>query len=396
MAVRQFAVAPTATTTTTAPPNEVLRVDGVQGYPPWMINDMIALDQKHPDEISKEEEEARMAQMIASEEVLRERAERAARENAKLADGSTGLPQSSKDLLVDDTAAILESSSSEFNADGTVNVTSDEDQVSWLNPPCRTISINSVGEVVGQIIGDCVQINSTLPFKNAVEMCVPVTYTNFMSNVTDLVDREGVVLDFAMKEVVPEYYNTSTTEILDDDLRQIPGRLAGPLSELEVNDLFGRLMTGWAKFTPLGLRAELRKHNTRLCAKVFQPGWTYCPIARLKTNPYMPIPWHKMLPLDSSCPALDNMLVQVQSMQKEKGWTRVPYRRVDMSMHSNELMEQWLLYREEQARKRSPVSSLHCDTGRDRPIHCIGFHEGGFRTAQETSGFADGSCPMSC
>lgn len=312
---------------TTPPPryetNQVTGQDG--GYPTWLINQMSALE-------NPELERERLAVLIADEEMRRKQREEMELARAVAADLASGLPAASQAMLAGEPPP-----ASPDLAEGALEVDS---------PFCRNTVSNGAGEVVGQLLGDCIWLNASQPLVNAVELCLPVAHGPALND-SVLANNTGIVLDFARKEPVPEVYNTSVPPPLPGSLDPMPGKLGGPLWDWESGPLFGRLLPGGAVHVPLGLRAQLREGRSgmQLCAKVFHTGLTYCPIVRLD-DAQAPLP-RLMLegggeapPLNSSCLQLDAVLSHVQEVQIQDNRTSVTYVPLDMQASDAALLQQ--------------------------------------------------------
>eukprot|EP00930_Biecheleria_cincta_P033869 TRINITY_DN23441_c0_g1_i2.p1 TRINITY_DN23441_c0_g1~~TRINITY_DN23441_c0_g1_i2.p1 ORF type:complete len:2588 (-),score=365.17 TRINITY_DN23441_c0_g1_i2:2-7765(-) len=288
------------------------------------------------------------------EELIRVRAERAAqaasqaqREFARQTDAASDLPETSKQVLLDfgngnETKFTANPSSANNNA-----------MIDVSSVTCRNVVANAAGQVIGQLLGDCVQLKATKKLENAVELCVPLTFgTN--QELEDLSNTEqakilGLTFDFAEKTVVPDSY---VTNMPAGPSTEVPGVLAQVIWDWDDNPQFGRLPPGWAKLTPLGLEAHLTSDGVggnRLCAKIFYVEKTYCPIVRLKSN-FRDVLWKnssglpKVLGFDSACPVLDQLLAPIQNMQAAMyagPEPRVaPYQAIDQQVSNSSMLRE--------------------------------------------------------
>jgi len=342
----------TGQTTTTIPPRyETQRVSTEEdndGYPSWLINEMVSLGDPGL-------EDQRAAVLIAdAEERKRQRLE-LEQIRAAQADASSGLPTASQAVLTDTPPSLDTRGATDPPATGSSTLDLD-------NATCRHVVANAAGEVVGELLGDCIRLGASTPLLNAVELCLPVMYDTHLEN-TPQARVTGVTFDFARKEVVPETYNTSTPPPLAESVGSVPGRLGSVLWLWASGPHYGRLQPGWALHSPLGLQASLRsgRGGVQLCAKVFEAGWTYCPIARLAGNVFAPLSNTALeeeeeggaeggagndgkdesegaLLLDSSCPGLDATLSAVQGRQVLDNRTSAPYKPVDMQVSDVEAL----------------------------------------------------------
>lgn len=298
-----FSLAP-STSTTQPPLREQLEVGNRDGYPSWMVNDMIKF--MNPELIQAQQTAA--ALLIQDEELARKYREQERQQRAAAADAFSGLPAASRRVILKEAPPVTPTSPPEAV----------HDALGIDDGPCRNIIINRGGEIVGQILGDCVRLDVSVPLLNSVEMCLPVTFNTTELNNTDLAQAHGLALDFARRDVVPDVYKTQTPVPVSGG-GQVPGKLAPAMWEWQSDPQFGRLVPGWSWFTPLLLEAEFRNQNTQLCAKVYEAGVTYCPIARINTSFYTmlppPPPGTTRAPLDSACPRLDAILSGIYRVQ---------------------------------------------------------------------------------
>merc|ERR1712008_59678 len=123
---------------------------------------------------------------------------------------------------------------------------------------------------------------------NSVELCIPVTYEATLGESLFSEYHGGTTYDFAYRDVVPDFYNTTLPPALSAAQGTVPGNVGSVLWLWESDSVNGRLRSGRARYTPVGLTATRRKGGggTQLCAKVFNAGRTYCPISRLRAKTY--------------------------------------------------------------------------------------------------------------
>jgi len=139
----------------------------------------------------------------------------------------------------------------------------------------------------------------------------------------------GVVFDFARQEIVPSSYGLVSPSALTPATAYVPGDLGARAWQWRSSANWGRLPSGWRKLTALHQEAELRHGGlggTRLCARVFQAGWTYCPIVRLNTSVFFELPEAVAVdlgPVDSGCRSLDQLLRNASEQQPD-GQAYVP------------------------------------------------------------------------
>lgn len=396
-----FATGPQESSSTIPPNFDTLEVGEKEGFPPWMINAMMLMD--NPD-LDKE----KMEILFADEEERRRRREAWAASQAKAADASSGLPEASKSLLlglpaptitttattttpsttitttaattIPNTATTANSASSSRGAltatttttpatttplgDRPVRGSSTPLGVRLVSGSCRSVVASDAGEVVGQLLGDCVHLHTTAPLTNAVELCLPLTYGVAALTSTDIATHFGVIYDFARKDIVPAFYNVSLPAAVPREVGEIPGEVASALRSWASSPDFGRLKPGWSAFSPLNLPAALERDGTRLCAKVFEAGLSYCPVVRLDARIYAPLPpdqQGKELPLvDSACPALDAELAEVHQKHVLADRTSATYRRRDMAAADTEMLQ---LRKVQHETYTPPPKGLVCPVG---------------------------------
>lgn len=339
-ALEDFGLQLSLVTTTISPANmETLQAQGTipGGYPPWLINDMIAFNKGPTDQASKA--------LVVDAATLRDELIRQALERARAADASSGLPKASVDAVEANPPPVL----TNFTGDGTqiingmpINVTE-----ALYNGSCRHIVANAAGEVIGQLLGDCVLFQSSTPIVNSVELCVPVPFATAATidafNSSVQAQSLGIEFDFAQKTVVPETYELEVPESLPGGI-VVPGQLGSILWSWPENATFGRLPPGTPQLQPLGLAAVLRdsKGGKVLCSQVYNSDWTYCPILRLKTDFYRRL-WsnatgtpepniQEVFSLESTCSELDTVLASIHSQQAQRKQSRAAYIPLDMQL----------------------------------------------------------------
>lgn len=334
-ALENFGLQLSLVTTTISPANmETLQAQGAipGGYPPWLINDMIAFNKGPTDEASKA--------VVVDASTLRDELIRQALERARAADASSGLPKASVDAVEGNPPPVL----TNFSGDGHEFVNVSE---GLYDGSCRHVVANAAGEVIGQLLGDCILFQSSTPIVNSVELCVPVPFVTAETvgafNTSAQAQLLGIDFDFAQKTVVPETYELAVPESLPGGI-VVPGQLGSILWSWPENATYGRLLPGTPQLQPLGLAAVLRdsKGGKVLCSKVYGSEQTYCPIVRLKTDFYRRL-WSnatgtpepnipEVFSLESSCSELDMALASIHSLQALKKQSRAVYIPSDMQI----------------------------------------------------------------
>eukprot|EP00933_Yihiella_yeosuensis_P025547 TRINITY_DN19806_c0_g1_i1.p1 TRINITY_DN19806_c0_g1~~TRINITY_DN19806_c0_g1_i1.p1 ORF type:complete len:1096 (-),score=191.91 TRINITY_DN19806_c0_g1_i1:309-3479(-) len=313
------------TTTTLSPANmETLRVSELEegeGHPAWLVNEMMMMG---VDTAAQEESERQ--KLAATAEVLRQERIRAAQEKARQADLSSGLPEASIKVVLGEKVP--------FNRNETVNITNGTDpsstgtELNITSAECRSVVPNSAGEVIGQIIGDCVHLKSSQQLVNSVELCMPLSFGGEEAirqfNSTPQAQSLGFVLDFANKTQVPDDYRVIMPEALPAGMA-VPGQIGSVMWILEESYIYGRKVPGTAMLQSLGMEAVLRAGSggPRLCAKVYHADTTYCPIIRLKTDFYRRL-WKnssgipEIFSLETNCKKMDSILSEIHNIQASK------------------------------------------------------------------------------
>lgn len=247
-------------------------------------------------------------------------AERAQQLLAERADAAADLPQSSKELLL----SLGVGNETTFSTNPAPTTTQGPIDVSSIT--CRNVVANAAGQVIGQLLGDCVHLKATKNLENAVELCVPLTFGS-NQEIADLGNTEqakilGLTFDFAEKTIVPDSYDTA---IPAGPPGEVPGELGQVMWLWDDSPKYGRLPSGWAKLEPLDLQAELVHDGVsgnRLCSKIYHVAKTYCPIVRLTSN-FRDVLWknssgrRKVRGFDSACPDLDQLLAPIQNRQAD-------------------------------------------------------------------------------
>lgn len=275
---------------------------------------------EEPAELEELDPEEKSATLKEAAELRQQQRLQAQRELARQADASSGLPEASKQVLLD----LRIGNGSEFPTHAPSNT--DNGMIDVASFSCRNVVANQAGEVIGQLLGDCVHLKSTKPLENAVELCMPLTFGTSQDiaelNNTEQAQTLGLTFDVAMKTLVPNSYETMSPPKLTD---VVPGELAKVMWDWDDSPEYGRLPSGWAMLTPLELEASLVGDGAggkRLCAKVYSVDETYCPIVRLNSN-FREVLWKnssglpKVVGFASACPELDQVLAPIQNKQAE-------------------------------------------------------------------------------
>jgi hypothetical protein len=352
----------------------------------------------------------KQALLLASEELAALRTKEAEEERAAAADGAVVLPEASKELLRStgrDPPAPAPGLAGDHAADDAADRDRDSDLVrdsaaargehssdegnhslDLHNPTCRNSVANGFGQVIGQVLGDCIEFNSSAQLQNAVELCIPLVYgIDDLANST-LGETHGVVLDFARREVVPYAYNV-TKPWYSAAASTIPGVMGPLLLQWKSNLTYGRLLPGWSRMSPLAMNTTKRwgGGSEQLCAKVYHSGWAYCPIARLNLNSHFPLPLdgegNHVSSLDSGCPDMDMLLAHAGGTSL--GAVNSTYVPLDMQVVDPRLLQkrqQELARPQDEARQPATTStSASCPEG-----HCLAFIGRGFRVVPKDSG----------
>jgi len=273
------------------------------------------------------------------------------------ANAASGLPKSSKDLLLGIAASkkYQEISSSDAISGGI------------FSGPCRSVIASTHGEIMGQLLGDCITVEATHKIYNGLRVCIPLQFTGDVLHNTEIGDYTGIVFDFAKKSIVPTNYSLYFPAEADSEFGEVPGEVAIALWGLAYHPQWGRAKPGENVYTPLNVNAQKEKLGTVLCAEVFEAGWTYCPIARIDHSFFDRLPRKPGEPEfespDSTCPAMDSLLEPVQSGQVALGRTGMPYQELDFTLSSRGLMNDEQMYKDFQG-LQSDLKGLGCPYGR--------------------------------
>jgi hypothetical protein len=308
-------------------------------------------------EIEDQEKAAAQALLLDEAERKRIRAEmeEQAREDANAA---SGLPVASKDLLLNRPAP-------EPLAYKTAGLEG------LLNGPCRRVVASQKGEIMGEILGDCVHITSSAPPVLGVELCMPLHLSGASLKNTAFGEQLGIVFDFARKDKVPLNYTTYYPPEVSGILGQIPGEVAFRIWDWQSSPFFGRLPPDTDMFVPLNLGTWQLRENTTICADIFETNITYCPIARYDTSFFARLPRQfgepELPPPDSACPSLDFLLGKVQEEMRQMG--RAPqnawYEQSDMTAANLGLMNERGRYEGAMATRETEVRGLpSCPLGK--------------------------------
>eukprot|EP00931_Biecheleriopsis_adriatica_P060374 TRINITY_DN36256_c0_g1_i1.p1 TRINITY_DN36256_c0_g1~~TRINITY_DN36256_c0_g1_i1.p1 ORF type:complete len:2648 (-),score=427.06 TRINITY_DN36256_c0_g1_i1:64-8007(-) len=383
-----FLVAEDTTTTLSPATMDTLDSAGIRGgYPAWIVNEMMNLGVDPSIEVEKA---AALAASAQNREKLREQARIA---QAKEADQSSDLPQASQDVVTGDintNISAIPIVPDDMLDSGTIDLSSFQ---------CRNVIANNHGEVIGQLLGDCVHLRSSQPLENAVELCMPLTFGTHQDieafNATEQGQSFGITFDFALKTRVPDTYSVDQPPPLDAGT-QVPGRLGQVMWLWEDNPLHGRLPPGWAQLEPLNLPAELRKDGSgisRLCSQVFVSEMTYCPVVRLDTD-FFKVLWTnssgkpKVLGLDSGCPEWDRVLQNIHNTQAKTRTDVKPYQPTDQQVSDPEVLAERST--KGQQKDLKPSSSVPICL----PGSCLVSRGRGFQVM--TMEKADGRCVIQC
>jgi len=326
------------TTTTLSPASmETIDAGGIRGgYPAWIINEMLRLD---IDEEAEAEEAAALAEKLAAtEETRRQERLRAQEAAAQAADAASELPPASLFVL---TGEYLENNSDDGSQNG--------DAFNLASFDCRNIVANAQGEVFGQIIGDCVQVQSSQTIENSVELCLPLSFGTpediSAFNSTAQVEVAGMRFDFAVSRIVPDTYETELPPPLQSGT-EVPGRLGDVMWNWKDSGTHGRLVPGSFHLTPANLAAEMRTDGAtgaRLCSRIFAAE-TYCPILRLGTHFRAPI-WTnatgqpRVGGFESGCARFDGLLAEIHRRQTGHMSSPVAYVPLDQQVAEEEILE---------------------------------------------------------
>jgi len=319
-----------AQTTTEAPPAQVNPASEPDGYPAWLVNEMIQLI--NPDLLRDGRETAltRAAAEESADEIVRKRAEQA--------DASTGLPNASVQLLLEEAGAQAPSNPTSIQA-GAGGIV----EVPEIEAACRNVAINEFGEVIGYLQGDCVRLQVSAPIANSVELCLHLNPSSDVASLFDMSAFEGTMgltYDFALKDTVPVAYNSTAPSTTPEWVLQL-GSVPQALWTWASNRDYGRLQPDSAYFTALAVNTSLQRNGSVLCAKVYHNDSTYCPILRLNHSIYRPLPIYQPEDgpiLSSNCEALDLVLAHIQGAHALSGLPEAPYRSVEKVASDQELM----------------------------------------------------------
>lgn len=269
----------------------------VSGYPQWLVEDLI--NEFNPD--LQRQTAAAAADQAERIKMLREEAAATLAAQVAAADAASGLSEDSLAVLQGIAGALPNASWA-----GTPGLGLD-------NASCHNVVINSAGEPIGQSLGDCVFLNASTPLTNAVELCLPASNNTDALNATPLTELVGGLrFDFGVKGRVPQVYNVTLPPELQG--QTIPGDIGYYAWQWRSSEEWGRLKPGYSKMFPLWVDVHWRKGGSLMCAKVYEAGVTYCPVVRLDTNPYFPLP-KGTPPLHAECLQLDSLLRPVHFAQ---------------------------------------------------------------------------------
>lgn len=352
-------LAPDGTTTPLPPPNEIYRVGPMEGYPAWLMNQM--LEMEGGEAVNAAEKERQTQLILGAEQRAKVRAEM--RERAKAsANIASGLPNSSKNLLL----GILPTN--DYRKTPLSEI---------FSGACRSGVTTPLGEIVGQLLGDCVTLEADADLVNGVELCVPLQFPGDVLMNTEIGQYSGIMFDFAKQGTVPTNYSMALPPEIPKEAGEIPGEVAAALWEWPSHPEWGRLKPGVNTFRPLGLLTWKRKDDTQLCARIMEAGWTYCPIARLNCSFYDKLPrkpGHPQFPSpDSSCPAMDAVLAPIQDKHLELKRTEFKYVQLDYSASFAPLMNDEQNYKDFRARQ-ADLKGLGCPAGMN-----LVFKDGSYR-----------------
>eukprot|EP00927_Polykrikos_kofoidii_P076401 TRINITY_DN7343_c0_g1_i1.p1 TRINITY_DN7343_c0_g1~~TRINITY_DN7343_c0_g1_i1.p1 ORF type:complete len:2259 (+),score=322.69 TRINITY_DN7343_c0_g1_i1:195-6779(+) len=358
----RFVLAPEEVVTTPPPQLFTKQVSALEGYPPWIINEMIQLGRDPSKEAVDEEEAQRM--MIADAARKKEMREKFVAQMGEAADAASGLSLTAQQVLLDprwprpgDEVASQKVLAKKPLMPPNVSLDPTMTPLGSFNATCRNVVSNSFGDVIGTLLGDCVTLDASSPLKNSVELCLPFEFDGSEFAATPLARRTGVVLDFAKRETAPASYNVTEPLERPDALGQVPGTLGQVAWDFSSDMRFGRLKPGWSKFTALGLQTVYRRGGSRLCGKVFEAGTSYCPVMRLDVNLYAVVNRKiavgvELPQIESGCPEVDFVLASAHTKQYLDNSTFTRYQPLEMQVVQPEVL---LLakQREEQALKSS-------------------------------------------
>lgn len=355
----QHVLAPEATTTPLPPAREIYKVGPQEGYPSWLINQMLEMEGA---ETLDAEEKARSASLIADAATRKRIRMEMEAEARATANAASGLPEDSKDLLLG------------------VNVRKDYSASPILgifSGACRSGVVTIGGEIIGQLLGDCVRLDSSAELVNSVELCTQLKFSAETLQATVIGQYAGVVLDFAELGTVPTNYTITLPPPIPSEAGEIPGEVAEALWRWDSSLEWGRQKSFGYTFAPMNLETWTRKDDTQICAKVFQAGLTYCPIARLNSSFYGRLPRKPGSPEfpspDSTCPSMDALLDPIQEEQVSLGRTGVKYVPLESAVSSSYLMNDEQMYKNFQM-EQTDLGGLGCPYGRS-----LQFQEGSYR-----------------
>merc|ERR1711998_757963 len=188
----QHVLAPEQSTTPLPPSNAIKRIGAQEGYPPWLINQMLRMEGMEGLDADDNAKKATLIQDAA------ERAKRRAELEVEIraaANAASGLPKTQMDLLLGVPPTKTHAGVQDPLAD-------------IFNGSCRSVIASTGGEIIGQLLGDCVGLEASHPLVNAVELCVPLTFSGQSLLKTEIGQYVGIVFDFARKGTVPTNYTT--------------------------------------------------------------------------------------------------------------------------------------------------------------------------------------------
>ncbi|EER15807.1 hypothetical protein Pmar_PMAR008257, partial [Perkinsus marinus ATCC 50983] len=141
---------------------------------------------------------------------------------------------------------------------------------------CWTSVTNSQGRAVGQVIGDCVQLNISRPLAGPMQLCLPMAPPELIPRNTDI-----FVSNVSHNGSKPRLQDT-----LDFGVLRTAERfdLNEAMEGLIIPDLiYGLLRPGDKWVRALGKQLT-EVTETHICAKVMEQHWTYCPILRMNDS----------------------------------------------------------------------------------------------------------------
>lgn len=145
-----------------------------EGYPPALISAMIELES--PGKLAAEAAEVEKAKKAQQ---LGELGEKSARNQIEIrkaleAKATAGLRPVDEAILTGQ--QIISDSDDSSAHGGSDNSKSESGQIQLDSEACRNSVLNPFGEIVGQLLGDCVRFEASTELANGVELCVPIDY----------------------------------------------------------------------------------------------------------------------------------------------------------------------------------------------------------------------------